>query len=153
MTLTLLFYDLTVLFQILPIPGIALFPFLMHGQPGVDSCLSPLLPHKASFYLCFSSSPKYKHVRMGSGLVLGSLLSQCLASFIPGRGGSQARAWEEGSGKQKHSVSRLSSQQAHWKEGKPYLSFAWKLEPFFRLVSPGEKRGSPFTGGTSQRSR
>lgn len=145
MTLTLLFYALTVLFQIPPFPGIA--PFLMQGQPGVDSCLSPLLPHKASFYFCFSSSPKYKHVRMGSGLVLGSLLFQCLVSFIAGRGGSQARAWEEGSGKRKHSVSWLSSQQAHWKEGKPYLSFAWKLEPFFRLASLGEKRGSHSLGG------
>lgn len=84
---------------------------------------------------------------MGSGLVLGSLLFECLASLIPGRGGSQARAWEEGSGKLKHSLSQLPSQQAHWKEGKPYLSFAWKLEHFFRLISLGEKRGSPFTGG------
>lgn len=36
--------------------------------------LSPLLPHKVSLYLCFSSSHKYKHVRVDSGLVLGSLL-------------------------------------------------------------------------------
>lgn len=136
-------------FVILPIPQIAPFLFLMHGQPRVDSRPSPLLPHKVSLYLCFSSSHKYKHVRMGSGLVLGSLLFQCLASLIPGRGGSQARAWEEGSGKRKHSLSQLPSQQAPWKEGKPCLC-AWKPQHFFRLVSLGEKRRSLFTEGLSR---
>lgn len=69
--------------------------------------LSPLLPHKVSLRLCFSSSHKYKHVRMGSGLGLGSRLFLSLSSLIPGRGGSQARAGEEGSGNLKHSLSQL----------------------------------------------
>lgn len=80
---------------------------------------------------------------MGSGLGLGSRLFQSLSSLIPGRGGSQARAGEEGSGNLKHSLSQLLASRLTERRESPTPPFAWKLEHFFRLVSLGEKRWGP----------